>query len=208
MPIPAAVGQIFQITFNGQVANQVLMNTFHFRLDVVGAAQNVDQVADEINTKITAGTELFQKFLDCMPPEYLALSRWIQVMWPTRVRRKTYLSGLPGNYAGKANSPNFAVSIERHAETSGRSSVGRVQLLASDTPADITGGTITGAAYAAALDALALKMRSSISTAPSGHILNPVLWAKATQQTFRYVTGSFKQTTVRVMRRRTVGLGI
>lgn len=204
----AAVGQIYLTTFRGRIANQEIMNTYIHRLDVLGAPATTDQVIAEFNTRITAGGGLFNTFISAVPPEYLCLERWFQVVWPTRIRKNVVVSNLPGSWAGVNDSPNVAVSIERFAETSGRNSVGRVQLPASMAPADIAGGVISGAGYKAALDAHAVQMKTAVTTVPTGHVLSPVLWAKATAATFRPVIGSVRQETVRVMRRRTVGLGI
>lgn len=206
MSIPLAVGQYYRVTHDLTMMSQRLMNTFNYRLDTVGTETDNEALGIAMRLVLNAAGRLRAKYLLAIPPQVTLANTWIQTLWPTRMRKQTFVDALPGTLAGIASSANTAASIERNGDRASRHDIGRIQLPAANDTGSITNGVITAAGYLAALNALGLEMITTITTA-GGSVLRPVLLRTPVDGSFSYVIGGTVQTTLRVMRRRTVGVG-
>lgn len=203
----AAIGDIWLVTFSLTQGGQRLQNRFLYRLETVPGGTTTDTISNEMNTLMTAGGNLFPKYLAALNPAVTVAERWFQRIWPTRIRKTVFVSGLAGAWVNTGTATNSAVSIERHTENATRHGVGRIQLPASNSPLDITAGVITNVAYTTVLQTLATQMLQPLNLVPSGATMKPVLVAQNNPASFLYLNGAFPQSTLRSMRRRTVGVG-
>jgi len=206
MAVPA-LNDIYQVTIRTSLAGQVFLSTFKYKLTTVGTEVTVDALYSAIETQFTAPPNVFTKFVPALPFNWSIVERWYQRVFPIRIRKKVFISGLLGTWPQNTTSTNQAVSLERFAEIAGRHGVGRLQMPASNSPLDITAGVISNPAYKAALANLAATFSLPLTTAPGGSILTPVLQSVATPAVTQPIVGSIVQDTLRTMRRRTVGVG-
>lgn len=203
----AAVGDFYLLSFYHTMGAQKLINTFRYRLESLGTAITVDDVQNNMETLIASGGNILSKWLAVIPPQVTLVERWYQRVFPTRIRKKIVASGLQGTWANATTSTNQAVSIERYAENATRHGVGRIQLVASNNPLDITNGSITNAAYTTALGVLGTQMAASLTLPVVGSVLKPILQSVSVPGSFTYIIGSSVKPELRTMRRRTVGVG-
>jgi hypothetical protein len=206
MGIPLAVGQIYRVTFDLTMFGQKLMNTFSYRLKTIGAEADSDALGTAMDTVLSAGLNLQSKYLAIVSPQVTLANTWIQLIYPSRVRKQIFLKGIAGAAAGTSQTANVAVSVERFGGLANRHNVGRVQIPACDDAGHISNGVISGVLYLADINTFATQMKQSITTLGAS-VLEPVLVPRAGGPTFQLISGTIVQSTVRVMRRRTVGVG-
>jgi len=210
MAIPS-VGQKYLITFVGELCNQKVLNTFWYSLEDVGAAASVNAVYDIIQAQLAIATLLADDFRGACPENYTHQQTWIQAIKPDRIMKRIVNVNLDGTFASTAATANLAAVIERRAEIADRKSVSTLHVPLPE-PVDVgVSGIITVAAYKTRLETLATEMLQNITSgggAPT--VLKPVVFnpKPAAPPGNRFVIQTTVQDTVRVMRRRTVGLGI
>lgn len=207
MAVPAAVGQIYQVTFRCSLFNQRVLNTFKYRLDVLPAAASTDDIADRIDARISTAANLIADWRATQPIQITLLFVDVQCLWPIRVRKKSYAKNQAGLYVDNgAINVNSAISITRRGTLATRHSVGRLQLIAPMGADTIDEGAIANAGYRSALEDLAEQMLQPIVPG-TAEVLTPVLTRNPVDANYEYVTDTVVQETVRTMRRRTVGIG-
>lgn len=210
MAIPA-VNDIYLITFQGRLSNQVIMSTFWYKMTQLGPEATVLDVYQTLRTQTTAGGALQAKLLNALPVSYGLEQVWFQKIYPTRIMKGVYIDNSVGAFAAPADTANLAAVIERRAEKADRRSVSTLHVPLPNANTIGSEGIITDALYKNALDALALQMVQEIVGAgavPSK--FRPIVFNPRALQilTDREIVQCTTQTTIRVMRRRTVGLGI
>lgn len=203
----AVVGQIYLVTFKGTMAGQTLLNTFRYRLETLGTAITTADITTNMDLLIASGGNLSPKFIGAVPPQYTLDERWYQCVSPSRIRKVIVNAALAGTFAGTGSTPNASVSIERFAEVATRHGVGRLQLPAANDSANVTNGIINGPGYTGALAALAAQMILPLTLPTVGSTMKPVLQDLRNPGVFNYIIGASAKNTMRVMRRRTVGVG-
>jgi hypothetical protein len=210
MAIPA-VNQKYLLTFVGRLNGQTVLNTFWYDLFTVGPAASVEAVYDVIDAQVFAGGGLQQKFLAVCPDNYTLEQKWIQLIWPTRIMKRVLASNTAGTWLNGADTPNLASVITRRAEIADKHSVSTLHIPLPDPAVILTEGVITNAPYLAALQALAAEMKDDlVGPGAPATTLRPVIFnpAQEAPPSTRYIVQTVVNTTSRVMRRRTVGLGI
>lgn len=210
MAADPAVGDIFLLTHKMSLLGQKLIGTHHFRINSLGGAfPDMDTFCSEVYTKVSAPNQLNAKLLLCIPTNCSLDSTWIQRIKPTRARRRTFGIGTFGSGFGTAESANVQGSITRQDDEANRRSTGALHVPIAPIPVTtMVSGSFT-AGPLSALQNLAPLMVGTFVTA-SGFICQWVLYHKTFPPgTLNYtnITQAYQQTTVRVMRRRTVGVG-
>lgn len=206
MSFPITNNQVYRVTYDLTMFGQKLMNTFSYRVGVIGSEPDTDTLCDNIETVLSGLTNLEAKYRACLPPQVTIANTWIQVIYPTRIRKKVYVRNLAGLWTGVALTANTAVSIERFGAVANRHNIGRVQLPSGDDVTSMNNGLVAAGAYTTALTALATQIPANLSTI-GGTVMNPVLVQSPVNANYNYITGANLQPTMRVMRRRTVGVG-
>lgn len=206
-----AVGDIWLITAYGSAFNQTILNTFHYRQRALAPGNTETTIEDIILNNISAGGGgaglLENALLPCVPPQYTLHAWWVQKVNPVRVRKREQSRNVAGQFADNARNVNTAISITKQTALSGRRQQGRVQLGPVGILATTQDQGVLQANMVAPLTAFANVLNDPLSGDLGITILDPILYHKGQVPNFDVVTTAFFQNTVRVMRRRTVGVG-
>lgn len=213
MPEPnlgdSAVGQVYMVTSFGRLNGQTIINTFHYRLtEVATVPLTVWEMYEALMEDLSAPDDLFDKLLDAVSTSFVQEKVRVQLLYPTRRMFRDFDGNGGGTRVGTALPQNVAASIGRKGDGIGRTGIGRVQiagLIESDNNAgNLSAGAIT------VLQPLANQIGTSLALDGGGGLADPVIFSSPPQGNPNYVVISQTQVqnTVRVMRRRTVGLGI
>ncbi len=204
-PIPA-IGQVYRVTYDLTMFGQKLMSTFSYRLSTLGTEADTDAVCTGLRNAMVGGMIFEGTYQLAIPGQVTWDNVWVQCIYPVRVRKLVFAKAVIGSNAGVASTANVAASIERRGALANRNNVGRLQLPAPTDAASIGSGSIPPGAYLTSLTNFAAKVILPATTA-LGAVLGPVLTKNPIDATFANVIEAFAKTTVRVMHRRTVGVG-
>lgn len=211
--MPLAVDDIFLVTFKGECANQTILNTFYYRIDELGTAPlPTDLQAESIlaDALTAGGADVLQTlFLACLPQNYTLSEVWVQKVFPARYRKHVEAEAAEGTIAADALATNLAAVISRFGIEANRHNIGSVHIGPIPTGATWqVDGQVTST-YKAALIAFGGAMLEEIDLLGSNKIKwVPTLFAAVGTPVHADIQTTVAQDTVRVMRRRTVGLGI
>lgn len=206
----AANGDIFLATMHGLFHNQRTMNTWHYRLDDVQGACTVQDCYAAISEAFrTAATGMIAQFKVCAPNEWSFKEMWYQRVHPVRVQKLIEQLNTGGGSGGPSQITNISAVITRFGEVASRSS--RSRLHVPIPPAAVTAGALTFQ-HAGYLTALAQSCTNLIPVLFNVAVLTPVIWSPMNEDkpfvTNIDVYGAKVETSQRVVRRRTVGVGI
>lgn len=204
--MPFAVNTIFEVRFNWEHANQVLMNVTHWRVKVAGTGTETDatqQTADWFADDVTAGHPA-AKLLPLVPGTCTLETVHAQAIHPTRWGFRDSPVFMPGTRGGSIT-PNVDAVVTKRCALSGRKYVGEFYVPGLDAnDADL--GTLTDE-FITAVNVGMSWLATDQGPMPDGMILEPIIFHRA-DGTFDKVVDYTCQPTVRVMTRRTVGRGI
>lgn len=202
------VGTVVEITMVGQIFNQTTMNVFHY---VVGSSSTtvrydtemVDLLAQHWNNGV--GT-ISEAIINSAPTAWTNTRMTAQAIHPERLVRITQLRGHEG-VRDVANTANLQASITFQTERAGRTEVGGKRFVMCDS--DSLEGNLTNA-FKAFMTGIALECVADLNVAIGAGVYQPVIYHRAGPPALKYshIINAFVQDTTRVMRRRTVGLGI
>jgi len=202
-----SVGDIVMVSIVGSLNNQRTMNTFPYRVSAVTGTPTIQSAANALKNSLTAGGGLVPAYIGCTPSNMLINDLWIQVIRPARFRKEVFAINSAGDSGIAANTSNVAATISRQGELALRRAQGCIHVPLGTTSDAFEDGVLTPS-QKALLDTLASKMNLNIITTGTVVTYIPLIglppFGNPTVDT--YATGT--QTTVRVVRRRTVGLGI
>jgi len=205
----AATGQVYQVTFVGTRCLQRIMNTFHYVVENVAVGGNtVEQVYDILVAHFEDAGSLIELFLNCCPTNYTLEEMWVQAVGPTqRYVKRVEAEGASGEFGFTAETANVSAVITRTTEKSGRSQVSALHIPIGADANWLTNGLLD-ATLLTPLLALAADIPTQIGTVPAT-TLDPVIYHGPVPAAVPddIITATPRQT-ARVMRRRTVGVGI
>lgn len=203
---PAPVGAIYLTNVRWQFAGQVLRNQFHWRLEQNTNGRTIEQVYDALNTALSAVGGLYDKMCGLADSLCVMLDAGQQQIRPDRYAGKGFLQNKPGtNVNVGIDVTQLAAVLTRRAVVATRRGVSSLHLplSADDTMID-----------AGVLSAIALTRLGEVGNAilgifnlGDGMTVRPVIYHRGAVPEFNYVETFIAQTQVRVVRRRTVGLG-
>jgi len=202
---PAAVGQIYRVTFKGTLNGQQVQNHFDYRLEVLPAAFSVVDTYASMYAYLHAVGNLEDKYVGCTPSNLAFDVMNIQCIKPVRIVGQNFTIGRNGD-RGPADTPNIQQSITRRGERAAKFAVGGVRVPVGTTADDIAIGYLTGA-QATALEALATQMLAQLGNGTTLLTWRPVIFNPSFIPNFQYVIYTQRQLTIRTQHRRTVGLG-
>lgn len=194
-------------TYVTTLCGQRVMNTFWWEVTVAPTPLLEQDVAfDALNDQMNEATGLTNRFDACLPSNLDWYGIWFQVIGPTRLVKVTFARTGNGQFNGEAGSANVAAVITRRTQYASRVGIGSLHVPIATEPIAIEGGFVANA-LRTPLNALAAKMKENVSA--SGYTLRPKVTPNADAVGgIPWVYQTFLQDTVRIMRRRTVGLGI
>jgi len=213
MPTPTlgnvAVDDLFYVTFKGRLFSQRIINTFYYSVFQIAPVDVTRWSAySKLRDALSGAGGVKEKFLACCGPQYELEAMRLQVLRPERYAYREFAEGAVGTHAGQADTANLAASIERRCELAQRHGVGRLQIAGTPTGQENAG--TWAPAYMTILNTLATEMTQDVLSPdligwhPSlayNDGLVPPTWTSSP------VIGAEAKNTIRVMRRRTVGVG-
>lgn len=216
MAATATLGQIYNVVFVGRMFNQTLNNTLGYQITQITGSPTTQTVSDALAADIGVGAGLQAKFLACCPPSYTLVSVNIQVVAPLRLVGNRYVVSAPGTFTADATTANLAAVMTRRGDVANRKNISSFHIPYANEDPDMSNGGVSDNMFTQMLALAPLLKQNRAgggSTILSTVIINrpkrippaptpPLTIADTTPITI--VTG---QTTVRVMRRRTVGVG-
>lgn len=210
--MPILQGDLIQITLLGYWNQQAIMLTHHLKVRTPpSGGQTTSQALQSLLTAIageTPGT-LARTYLECLPDNYTMRIRSAQKIYPTREVMQSQSDALVGLWeSGTALTGQLAGVITLRTEKAGRSQVSNKHIGPAPDDGILNGQTT--AAWRVPLDNLANALETAI-TAANGAIYDPCIYHRGGDGAAAksdLITSYVLQPTARVMRRRTVGLGI
>lgn len=206
-----AANDIILATFEGTCVGQRIMLTHTYRVASITAPPFDERtVCENIAERMSAGGAniIEGPLLNAMPSNYTLTGIHVQKIWPVRFRRFSLPLAAAGAIANAALSANVSTCLSMHSDEAGRSQVANKHVGPLATAVGwYTGGELT-AGYKAVLDALGAALLSDITAAGWYNIVPTIFHRGDVVPKWNDIVGLVREDTVRVMRRRTVGLGI
>lgn len=200
---------VMSLTTRSDLFGQTILNTFHWIVPTAPPTTQRWEEYDNLFQYLTAAPGDFAAdFRACMTNNLGITNYRFQYLTEFRQIFRDFPVVQLGTHAGACLTPNMAASIERRANLATRQGVGRVQI-AGVPSAQVTSGLLSGA-YLTVLNDFAETMMTEITTT-SGVTWVPCLTGFKKGSTTRVTTelvSAQAKLEARVMRRRTVGLGI
>lgn len=208
-PIPA-LNSVILTTFRMLYSQQRLLNTYHWRLVANPGALTIQGISNAINAWFaTLVTGLYETHDNMRDQSNVLTDMQCQFIFPTRYVPIGFVLNRNGNVpVGElgVEVTNLAAVITRRDVTGSRSGVGSLHIPLGVSNTQIGDGVVT--------PAMATKMVAhgnailNTTAIGSGVILEPVLYHKGAATPTTQIGSFIAQDTLRVMRRRTVRLGI
>lgn len=207
MPIP--VPSIIELSFRGTLFNQRLLNVRHYEVSVEGTIPGITASLEALMNEIDNGgpNDMVTPYLNCCGPEFVLDELRLQVVKAVRSRPVSRAVGAAGTFGSVVTAPNVSGVITLYTNLATRRGQGALHMPGLAVEA-YAGGDLT-APYQVNLQAFATAVTQTISPAVGGGTYVPVIY-------HRDLTGALAgdaiinftiQDTLRVMRRRTVGVG-
>lgn len=200
-------GDIVEVRVNYLMYGQRMMNVFHYKMDGSGSINDGPTDVSETAQNVAAGIDQWvAKWLaggstDCTVTDVEA-----QKIYPTRYPYQRTLVGENGVIETATLPQNIQLSIEKVGEVADRHGVGRVEVPGIPAAYASAGRVLeVGRDWLAELAfALALDIEAPFETPTR---LVPIIFNRAAPATSQLLTTTRLNDTVRVARRRTVGVG-
>lgn len=206
----AAPGDLFLVKINGTLLGQRTITTWAVSL-LSGIGADTGQVTqNKIANRLNEGGQLLTLFANCCPQNWVSSSISVQQIFPLPRLVPTVLSTIDEGGGAVSTVSNVSAAITRKGNVAARFNIGGIRVPLA--PADCVGGML-GDLVQTSLGVLATYMRTNTSdlagttTWSWGHI-HPLGIPPAVTPVFVLSNTTEVQLTSRVMRRRTVGLGI
>jgi len=211
MARPVGSGAILEVTIDQTMNAQTLLNIFHFRLQNTGSAiVDGDDVTGELALKVLGAPVLFPEALRALCPANWRWNSW-RTQWinPTRYTTVSYDFGAGIGDALTSNTPqNVALVGTKKAVEANRHGIGSWHF-GGLVGADLLNGVIT-ATGRTKMELIGDTMIQviDVTAVPNALSLSPIIYNRVAPADSLRAVEYVIQNTVRVERRRTVGLGI
>lgn len=200
---------IIEVVFRGILFGQTTMSVMHYRVAAqapagVSVQAEMAQLADIFNDD-TVG-ELKGLYRAVCPNAYTMTQVSVQPVYPLRYRKTVRATNSAG-IGGDSTTANVQAAITLTTDFAGRNQIGGIH---PPCPTSMASGGILDGDYVNALGDLGQSLITPVSNVGLESSYQLVIWHRGIQPPLSYtgVTGYIPQTEARVMRRRTVGLGI
>jgi len=206
--IPLPPNSCVRIQVWSTLAGQAIINGFDYRiLSVPDPLTDYSQYMMSLGNAFGAPGGMLAKLRDVYPNNLVVNMLRLQPIFPTRLRFVDFPMDLNGTGSGPAQTANVAASMERWARAGGRKAIGRISVPVPGASYDQ--GILNDDPFLIKWDILAAKMLEVIASLGPTATYNAVILNPIDPNTVpREIEGTVGKRTVRVQRRRTVGLGI
>lgn len=209
------VGSVFAVQFRGKINEQQWITSFQYQVLVQSsAASPVADLGAIVSTMNADATSLYNKFRLCLPAttevDFISAQ---QLHFARSVRIDLVPTSAVGS-RGDATTPNLSAVITKGTDSGDRGQVGSIHLPGVATEDQNDGVLILG--LLAAMDVLGSTMLAGFNIPASGLDSFPVLYHPDIKDDEGHITRPWfttrltrwiSQDTIRVMRRRTIGVG-
>lgn len=204
---PAApVGAIFLLTCRYQMCGQILRNQFHFRLETNTNTRTINTVCDAIHTKFKAVDNLSAKMRELRDVTCVLLDTGVQQISPSRFAGVGYLENEAGNALNEgASLTQLAAVLTRRSVVATRRGVSSLHLPLANKDTFIDLGVLTADALAK-IGQVGNAILNFLDMG-DGITVRPIIYHRGAVPLYDYIETFIVQPQVRIMRRRTVGLG-
>ena len=204
---PAApVGAIFLTSLRYQWAGQILRNQFHWRLETNTNSRTIEQVYDALQVKLSAANELYAKLKVDRAVECVLLDAAHQQIRPSRFAGKGYTM----TQAGDRVEDNMSITqicavLTRRSVVATRRGVSSLHMPVAVNTLVIDNGVLSAAAQTN-VGAVGNAILNTTSLG-DGMSVRAVIYHRGAVPEYDYIETFIVQPQVRIVRRRTVGLG-
>ena len=205
MATNTAPGDLIQVLFMGTWHGQQVQNKFDYTVLSVSGQVPYSTFQNAVANALVSSGTLASAFIACVPPEYALTNVVVQTIWPSRVLRTFYPTTLVGTFSGHSSTANLASVITRQSYLASKQQRSSIHIPLANLDTGISNGLVS-TAQLTANTTLATAMKAVNNVASLGVISPVIVGAKTPQSPFPLVA-TITQSTVRVMRRRTVGVG-
>jgi len=200
-------GDVLQVTIRGAVLDQEVMTNLTYVVNTASTAGTyLTAMAAWMNDWLNSATGPQLSYLAAVAQNYTCIDIRGQRVWPTRDIALFKLDGRPGTRPTDAEAANLAGVITRHGPFGTRHDVTNLHLPAI-ADGDFIGGKLT-AQQITRMGTLGTKLLNQITVPGEALTLDPVVTSRANLAAYRALIAFAVQDTVRVMRRRTLRIGI
>lgn len=200
-------GDRFLVTLVGNCCAQTIMNTSFWRAKTVTGNPTIGTVCQDLIDTLQVANSFIAKYLDCMPGNYTMTEVWCQKVSGIRYAKVTEVVNQAGTSGEPADTANVAQTLTRRSVNASRRGVSNMHLLSPTSNQWIEEGQLTAQAKTA-LQAFADKGILEYTLPGPGPIMQPVTQYGLGSTEYSLLQGNDIQETVRIMRRRTVRVGI
>lgn len=210
MPAPnIALNDIILLSFRGTYQQQRILFTHTYAVTAVPASPTpaADFVEDFLVNIQASPTNLSGGYLSLMPTNYTLQEIRAQIVAP--VRQVVQKLAIDDNGAANAASTgNLAAVITLNTALAGRSQVSNKHI--GPIPSDATNGGSISVAYKNAMDVFGSLLTTTVQSISGSGTATPVIYHRTPPvgtAIYDEILNFVSQTTTRVMRRRTLGVG-
>jgi len=207
--MPAApVGSILEFTVVGELAGQTIMSVFHYRVKTASTklTPQLEQDAFILDVWGLGAGDFRAEYNACLPGNYSSKFVRAQFIWPARQRASQDVTADTGARGG-APMPNVAAVITKKTSLAGRSQIGSLHIPTGSDEDIVEGELVIG--FKTDLEVLATNLVGDKVVIDGGGVYTNVIYHREEPvDPWDDITDTVVQSTSRVMRRRTKGLGI
>lgn len=204
MATPLTDGSILLVTLQCKQNNQLILNTLHYEYDKPGGAPDYTVPCTELINLFQVVGDLQSKVQAITVSTYQLVQWIVQPVYPDRLAPVVKPLGIFGNNSSPPAPQNVAAVVSKLSPIAtryGRGSWHQGGLASTDS----VGGNITGAVVPL-LNNVGQLISQERTLLTSG-LAHPILWNKKVPGRKVIIDNYRTETTSRVMRRRTVGVG-
>lgn len=205
MAYPITSLSILQVVFEGKHDGQQVISVMSYIYDDLTTKPDGRAEIVSVLSQVMAPDGLYEKYIACVSVDVSDIRCYGQFITPIRYAYvRAVGDGVSGANAGPCLPSNTAQVVSRRGDLADRANISDIHLP----------GVPVGAVISSELTGPQLTLLQSFGTASvqpyvsaTGGNYQPVAFHRESPVLSRKLTESFPQDTVRVMRRRTVGLG-
>lgn len=201
------VGTIWQLVIESVVSGQRCLNVLHYRCTTESTISGISAETEAVAADLNSVDGIIPKLLPAMGPNVNIPRVTGQAIRTTRYAKQSVEVDEDGSHANLCTTPNVAAVITKRTTFAGRWAVGSFHVPGVPGTAYSEGMLTTD--YKDIITLLAAELLDNLEPAVGGGVYEPILLHPAgLHGGFTTLTECIAQDQVRVMRRRTVGLGI
>lgn len=209
------VGDVVQLNLPTMLFEQQCINTFHYVVNTAGTGSvSVVSDLDDLLTRFDLAGGLQATWITCVSLSNVIGNLELQQIKPIRSVKRFKVPTLAAGARPATSSTNLSAVITRGTDSGARGQVGSIHLPGLADTDQVTGEVLP--ALLAFMSALGSAMLDDVLVPVTGLKLKPVLFHPDIKDNTGHVTRpwfvtpltrTIPQPTIRVMRRRTVGVG-